>query len=303
VRHGDACTAGDACSNGTCHGEPVDCGHCLACDPATGCPPPPVCRAPDRPARARLVVSTRPSGRRLRFKWRGGRIPLADFGDPTRTDGYEVCVTGDGPPASIWRGSAGAGFLCADGESCWRSAEAGFRWRGRTAGAGLRSIRLRAGTGRKATIVVRADDGDGGLPPLPWPTPLTVQVRSASGTCWQSTFAALTVLASLVLSWSYLNHTHRWQTSKGQAMPAKATKVAVSVPTDLFEAVERARRNAKKTRSAVVQDALRQWLRREAELGLVRDYEAGYLRHPEGRDEIDEATATAVGLLARDDEW
>lgn len=86
-------------------------------------------------------------------------------------------------------------------------------------------------------------------------------------------------------------------------MPAKATKVAVSVPTDLFEAVERARRNAKKTRSAVVQDALRQWLRREAELGLVRDYEAGYLRHPEGRDEIDEATATAVGLLARDDEW
>ena len=86
-------------------------------------------------------------------------------------------------------------------------------------------------------------------------------------------------------------------------MSEKATKVAVSVPTDLFEAVERARRDARKSRSAVVQDALRQWLRRQAEIGLVRDYEAGYQRHPESHDEIDEATAMAVGLLARDDEW
>ena len=86
-------------------------------------------------------------------------------------------------------------------------------------------------------------------------------------------------------------------------MPREATKVAISVPTDLFDAVERARRSARKTRSAVVQEALRQWLRHQAELSLVRDYEAGYRRHPERADEIDEATATAAGLFARDDDW
>lgn len=88
-------------------------------------------------------------------------------------------------------------------------------------------------------------------------------------------------------------------------MPARApaTKVAVSVPTDLFEAVERARRESGKSRSAVVQEALRQWLRHAAELGLVREYEAGYRRHPERKDEIDEATATAIGLLGHDDDW
>ena len=63
----------------------VACGHCLTCDPETGCPPPPVCRPPDRPERAKLVVSpARGIGQRLRFKWRGGRILLADLGDPAR---------------------------------------------------------------------------------------------------------------------------------------------------------------------------------------------------------------------------
>lgn len=87
------------------------------------------------------------------------------------------------------------------------------------------------------------------------------------------------------------------------AMSTRATKVAVSVPTDLFEAVERARRGTKRSRSAVVQDALRQWLRRQHEIGLVREYEAGYRRRPERGREIDEAAASAVGLLADDDEW
>jgi metal-responsive CopG/Arc/MetJ family transcriptional regulator len=77
-----------------------------------------------------------------------------------------------------------------------------------------------------------------------------------------------------------------------------ATKVAVSIPDDLYRAVERARRKTGKTRSAVMQDALRAWLDHEAHAALVREYEAGYRRTPEGRREVKAATAAAIRLLA-----
>jgi metal-responsive CopG/Arc/MetJ family transcriptional regulator len=77
--------------------------------------------------------------------------------------------------------------------------------------------------------------------------------------------------------------------------------VAVSVPDALYRAIEGARRRSGKTRSAVVQEALREWLRREAEAALVREYEAGYRARPEDAGEIEAALATAVALL-RDDE-
>ncbi len=84
-------------------------------------------------------------------------------------------------------------------------------------------------------------------------------------------------------------------------MPA-AVKMAVSVPDTLFRAVERARKKRGQTRSSVVQEALQQWLLAAAQAELVRAYEAGYRRRPEGRREIDQAMATAVGLL-EDETW
>ena len=61
---------------------------------------------------------------------------------------------------------------------------------------------------------------------------------------------------------------------KATATKATTAKVAVSLPDELFRALESARRRARKTRSAVVQEALRDWLRRQARAELVRDYEA-----------------------------
>jgi metal-responsive CopG/Arc/MetJ family transcriptional regulator len=57
-----------------------------------------------------------------------------------------------------------------------------------------------------------------------------------------------------------------------------ATKVAVSIPSGLYQAVERVRKASGKSRSAVVQDALRHWLDSQAHAALVREYEAGYRR-------------------------
>ena len=83
-----------------------------------------------------------------------------------------------------------------------------------------------------------------------------------------------------------------------EIMPRVATKVAVSIPEDLYRAVEKARKKHGKSRSAIMQDALRHWLRQQAEEVLMREYEAGYRRMPESRREIEAAHAAAVRLLA-----
>jgi metal-responsive CopG/Arc/MetJ family transcriptional regulator len=85
-------------------------------------------------------------------------------------------------------------------------------------------------------------------------------------------------------------------------MAGAARKVAISMPAPLYQAVERIRKATGKTRSAVFHDALRHWLEHQAQTALVREYEAGYRRRPEGRREIKAAEAAAVRLLSTE-EW
>jgi metal-responsive CopG/Arc/MetJ family transcriptional regulator len=85
-------------------------------------------------------------------------------------------------------------------------------------------------------------------------------------------------------------------------MARGAAKVAVSIPGGLFRAVEQARKKHGKSRSAVMQEALRHWLTRQSEAVLVREYEEGYRRKPESRREVKAAKAAAVRLLSTE-EW
>jgi metal-responsive CopG/Arc/MetJ family transcriptional regulator len=82
-----------------------------------------------------------------------------------------------------------------------------------------------------------------------------------------------------------------------------AVKIAVTVPAELYKAIELARKQPARSRSAVVQEALRHWLRQQAHTALVREYERGYRRKPETKREIDAAMATAIGLLQDEDDW
>jgi metal-responsive CopG/Arc/MetJ family transcriptional regulator len=84
-------------------------------------------------------------------------------------------------------------------------------------------------------------------------------------------------------------------------MARPATKVAVSIPRDVYQAVERVRKTSGQSRSAVIQDALRYWLDAQTQAALVREYQAGYRRRPEGRREIKAAEAAAVRLLSSED--
>jgi len=85
-------------------------------------------------------------------------------------------------------------------------------------------------------------------------------------------------------------------------MAKPARKVAVSIPAGLYQAIERVRKASGRSRSSVMQDALRHWLDSQAQASLVREYEAGYRRKPEGRREIKAAEAAAVRLLSTE-EW
>ena len=86
-------------------------------------------------------------------------------------------------------------------------------------------------------------------------------------------------------------------------MAKPAVKVAVSIPDLLYQALEKARRQSRKSRSAIVQEALREWLRRGIQGELVRDYEAGYRAQRETPEEIEAALATAMGQMPEAEEW
>jgi metal-responsive CopG/Arc/MetJ family transcriptional regulator len=86
-------------------------------------------------------------------------------------------------------------------------------------------------------------------------------------------------------------------------MPSSVVKVAITVPADLFREVEGVRKQRAQSRSGMVQEALRQWLRTQKQAFLVREYEAGYRRRPESQREIDDALATSIGLLHDDEQW
>ncbi len=64
-------------------------------------------------------------------------------------------------------------------------------------------------------------------------------------------------------------------------MSSAVAKVAVSLPKELFDSVEQARRKLKLPRSAAVGEALRAWLKRQEEEKLIRQYTEGYRKHPE----------------------
>ena len=84
-------------------------------------------------------------------------------------------------------------------------------------------------------------------------------------------------------------------------MASTATKVAVSIPRPLYQAVERLRKASGRSRSAVIQAALRHWIECQGQAARVREYEAVYRVKPEGAREIKAAEAAAVRLLASED--
>ncbi len=85
-------------------------------------------------------------------------------------------------------------------------------------------------------------------------------------------------------------------------MSKTATKVAISMPHELYRALEQVRKKNGMSRSAILQEALRLWLKRQQEAEWSRQYIEGYRKKPETRREIEAAMAMAIPALSTE-EW
>ncbi len=78
----------------------------------------------------------------------------------------------------------------------------------------------------------------------------------------------------------------------------KTAKVAISLPQELLNGIERTRRVRGETRSKFFRHAIEAWLRHEQEREAVAQYVKAYREHPETEEEIGWVAATSQAALA-----
>ncbi len=193
---GDTCTIGDACTAGVCQPTTAQiCGLCETCSPMGGCQvgPRTACRIGTLPRKSALLFKdkTPDKGDQVTFKWiKGEATSTTDFGDPLTTDGYALCVF-DAADNLAFKSTAPAGGVCGS-KPCWKAlGVSGFAYKDsvRTPD-GADKITLKAGLPGKAKAQFKGKGEE--LDPfgLPLSLPLTVQLQSGNGECWQSSFSA-----------------------------------------------------------------------------------------------------------------
>lgn len=118
----------------------------------------------------------------------------SDFGSPTTTTSYELCVydQSGGTPALVMRVRAFAGGVCA-GVDCWRETNSGFLFKDLNMDPdGAFKLKLKASGNGKGKIQVRGKGPFLSIPPLPLsqdPSVL-VQILNSDGNCWEANFNA-----------------------------------------------------------------------------------------------------------------
>jgi cysteine-rich repeat protein len=199
---GDACTVGGTCQGGVCSGQSqVACGPCETCDPAGGCVtgPRPLCRQPVQSAKAQFKVKDSlkgPKNDQLLWKWiKGAQTQLGDFGDPVSSDGVTLCVfdRSQATPGLLFRAAVPAGGLCGT-KPCWTGNDKGFKFKSSTGQAdGIVNLTMKPGVAGKSKIILKAKglgltERPFGLPTPSLPLPLTVQLQSENGQCWEASY-------------------------------------------------------------------------------------------------------------------
>lgn len=200
---GDACDV-QRCGNGILEGgEECDDGNGVSGD---GCSadcvlicaaaPRPGCRVPFVSGKARLQLKDGTPDRmdQLGWKWLAGAATSpADFGQPTSTARYALCVYDGTDHLLKLSARIPAGGVCARGKPCWKAGATGFTYKNAALTPdGVLRLVLRAGDGGKAKVLVKGK-GEPLLMPAPaaLAAPVTVQlVHGGQGPCWQAVYSA-----------------------------------------------------------------------------------------------------------------
>ncbi len=82
--------------------------------------------------------------------------------------------------------------------------------------------------------------------------------------------------------------------------PAKTTKIAISLPEDILDAVEKEREESGESRSEFFRRAVEALLRRKREQDLSEQYVRAYQKLPESPDEVEAARRAAVNILSEE---
>jgi hypothetical protein len=158
--------------------------------PAAACRPP----AQSQKASLQLRNATPDSKDRLQWKWlKGTATAKADFGNPTATTGYALCLY-DGNSTLIADAAIPAAGTCnaASPRPCWRENARGFRYVDKDLTPnGIQQVVLKAGDAGKAQIQVKGRGASLPDPTLPIShLPVTVQLVSSTGQCWTATYSS-----------------------------------------------------------------------------------------------------------------
>ncbi len=214
---GAACTVPDVCVAGQCQGNAAICGDGTTqggcgeqCDdgnttsgdgcsatcqlestPGCGAVPATGCRAPVAAGQAALLLrnASVPDKDNLQWKWsRGATTPKPDFGNPTIDTSYQLCLYDGGTLRMSL--PLPAGGACG-GRACWKENGAGFQYADKTGLHGVTRLILKSGAAPgKAKILVKGRGANLAMPTLPLAQPVTVQLRSSTGVCWDAVYGA-----------------------------------------------------------------------------------------------------------------
>jgi cysteine-rich repeat protein len=206
----DACTVDECNGAGTCTatGSPLSCDACSICDEELGCIADGRPLTSTYPASAgeclvargnRAKVSIRqkidPEQNRLVADLRGLTFDadLADFGDPTESDGYQVCVFAPRIPDQVVRSIMAPERVAPI--TGWRTTATGFRYRSSGDGIQRLSLDVPGHTG-KGRLRLNGKGEELGIPGLAvshggYDVPIVVEVRSDNGRCWAARFDAV----------------------------------------------------------------------------------------------------------------
>lgn len=81
---------------------------------------------------------------------------------------------------------------------------------------------------------------------------------------------------------------------------SNTVKVAISLPSDLLAAAERARGERGETRSEFFRHAIEALLQQEERQAAIDEYVDAYRRYPESDDDIQVATQLSTDVLAQE---
>jgi DNA-binding beta-propeller fold protein YncE len=150
------------------------------------------CAEPTEPLKSAIVLKDGLDRDQMSWKWtKGTSLTLADFADPiTQPADVRFCLYD--ATSTLLIDSVVPAIASCNGKPCWKQSSSGTTLKYRDSNAmpeGVKTFGAKAGAAGFSSLKLKVQ-GDGFLPPpTPLALPVTFQVRSATGACWQAVYS------------------------------------------------------------------------------------------------------------------